>query len=58
MNFSSFKNIPTMYLYLVSIISFVLANLVRDKNRELYYFLLVFGLIFFVVGMVKRIKNR
>ncbi|MBP2282641.1 hypothetical protein H4V97_000959 [Flavobacterium sp. CG_23.5] len=47
-----------MYLYLVSIISFVLANLVRDKNRELYYFLLVFGLIFFVVGMIKRIKNR
>ena len=40
MDFSSLKNTPPMYLYLVSIISFILANLVRDKSLGFYYILL------------------
>lgn len=47
MNFSSLKNIPTMFFYLASVISFVLANLIRDKNAMFYYILLLIGLISF-----------
>ena len=58
MDFSSLKNTPPMYLYLVSIISFILANLVRDKNLGFYYFLLIIGLVFFVLGFMKRLKTK
>lgn len=58
MNFSSIKNIPTMYLYLGSIFSFVLANMIRDKNITFYYVLLVIGVLFFVFGLFKRIKKQ
>jgi len=58
MDFSSLKNIPPMYLYLVSIISFILANLIRDKSLGFYYFLLVIGLVFFVLGFMRRLKTK
>ena len=58
MDFSSLKNTPPMYLYLVSIISFVLANVIRDKSLSLYYFLLIVGFIFFVLGFIRRIKTK
>ncbi|RDI57595.1 hypothetical protein IQ02_00503 [Flavobacterium glaciei] len=58
MDFSSLKNTPPMYLYLVSIISFILANLVRDKSLGFYYFLLIIGLVFFVIGFMKRLKSK
>ena len=58
MDFSSLKNTPPMYLYLVSIVSFVLANVVRDKSVGFYYFLLIIGLIFFVLGFLKRMKTK
>jgi hypothetical protein len=58
MDFSSLKNTPPMYLYLVSIVSFVLANVVRDKSVGFYYFLLVMGLFFFVLGFLRRMKTK
>ena len=58
MNFSSFKSSNPIYFYFVSIIAFVLANVVRDKNISLYYFLLLVGLVFFVFGLLKRIKSK
>ena len=58
MDFSSLKNTPPMYLYLVSIISFILGNVIRDKSLGLYYFLLIIGLVFFVLGFMKRFKNK
>ncbi|SEG12546.1 hypothetical protein SAMN04488130_10698 [Flavobacterium urumqiense] len=58
MNFSSFKNTNPIYFYFISISSFVLANLVRSKSINFYYFLLLVGLVFFVLGMVKRMKNK
>jgi len=59
MNFSSVKNIPTIYLYLLSVISFVLSNIVRDKYIILYYILLFFGAAFFIFGFLKnRIKKE
>jgi hypothetical protein len=57
MNFSSFKNLSTIYLYLISVGCFVLANLIRDKNIIIYYFLLVIGLGFFVLGLTKKAKK-
>ncbi|RKS92356.1 hypothetical protein BC952_2248 [Flavobacterium limicola] len=58
MDFSSLKNTPPMYLYLVSIISFILANLVRDKSLGFYYFLLIMGLVSFVLGFMKSLKTK
>ncbi|SHM56132.1 hypothetical protein SAMN05443669_104516 [Flavobacterium xanthum] len=58
MDFSSLKNTPPMYLYLVSVISFILVNLVRDKSLGFYYFLLIIGLVFFVLGFMKRLKTK
>jgi hypothetical protein len=58
MDFSSLKNTPPMYLYLVSIISFVLANVIRDKSLGFYYFLLIIGLVFFVLGFMRRLKTK
>ena len=58
MNFSSLKNIPTMFFYLASVISFVLANLIRDKNAMFYYILLLIGLISFFLGVRSRIKTK
>ena len=58
MNSSSLKNIPTMFFYLASVISFVLANLIRDKNAMFYYILLLIGLISFFLGIRSRIKTK
>ncbi len=58
MDFFSLKNTPPMYLYLVSIISFILANIVRDKSLGFYYFLLIIGLVFFVLGFMRRLKTK
>ena len=58
MDFSSLKNISAMYLYLASIISFVIANGIRDINVTIYYFLILVGLVFFVLGFMKRLKTK
>ena len=53
-----FKNSNPIYFYFVSIFSFVFANLFREKSVSFYYFLLVIGLVFFVLGFIKRMKNK
>ncbi len=58
MNFSPLKNSSPIYFYFVSIISFVLANLIREKSIGFYYFLLGIGLLFFVLGFIKRMKAK
>ena len=58
MNFSSIKNIPTIYLYLLSILCFVLSNVVRDKNMVLYYILLILGTALFIFGFLKSRNKR
>jgi hypothetical protein len=52
------KNYNPIYFYFISIISFVLANIVREKNTTLYYVLLVIGLFFFLLGLMKRMKKK
>ncbi|PVX46962.1 hypothetical protein C8C85_2867 [Flavobacterium sp. 103] len=57
MNFSSIKNANPIYLYLVSIAAFVLANIIRTTNVGFYYGLLIVGLVFFFLGLMRRIKK-
>lgn len=58
MNFPSIKNIQPIYFYLASIFSFVISNLVREKNPLIYGILLVVGLISFLLGIYSRISNK
>ncbi|MNX41538.1 hypothetical protein D3C86_719440 [compost metagenome] len=58
MSFSSFKNSSPIYFYFISIVSFVLANMIREKSISIYYALLLVGLIFFLLGLVKRMKSK
>ena len=58
MNFSSIKNASPIYFYFVSIAAFVLANVIRENNISVYYALLIVGLIFFFLGLMRRIKQR
>ncbi|SEA76359.1 hypothetical protein SAMN05443667_108128 [Flavobacterium gillisiae] len=57
MNFSSIKNANPIILYLISVICFVLSNVVRDKNVVLYYVLLIAGALFFIFGFFKARKK-
>lgn len=53
--FSNFiRNNSAMTFYIVSIISFFMANFIRDKNLTIYFGLLIIGLFFFILGLVKR----
>lgn len=58
MSFSSLKNITPVTFYFASVISFVLANVLKDKGLSFYYILLILGLTFFFMGMLKRIRTK
>lgn len=53
-----FKNIAPIYLYMISVVCFVIANLVREQFLILYYILLITGILLFVLGFKKRINNK
>jgi len=57
MNFSSIKNASPIYFYFVSIAAFVLANIIRTTSVSFYYTLLIVGLVFFFLGLMRRIKK-
>ena len=57
--FSNFiKNNSAMTFYIVSIISFFIANFIRDKNLTIYFGLLLIGLLFFILGLIKRFGKK
>jgi hypothetical protein len=58
MNFYSIKKIPPIYLYLISILSFVISNLIREKSPLFYGTFLAGGLIFFLLGLYNRISKK
>ncbi|OXG08359.1 hypothetical protein BC749_104265 [Flavobacterium araucananum] len=58
MSFSSLKNITPLTFYFGSVICFVLANVLRDKSLSSYYILLVLGLVFFFMGILKRLRTK
>jgi hypothetical protein len=53
-----FKNSSPMTFYIISIISFFIANYVGNKNLIPYLLLLAVGLLFFVLGILKRFRSR
>jgi hypothetical protein len=57
MNFSTLKNASPIYFYFVSIAAFVLANIIRTTSVGFYYALLIIGLVFFFLGLMRRIKK-
>ncbi|SHM59847.1 hypothetical protein SAMN05444484_107172 [Flavobacterium chilense] len=58
MSFSSFKNIPPLAFYFGSVICFVLANVLRDKTLSFYYVLLILGILFFFMGVLRRLGTK
>ncbi|OMQ12023.1 hypothetical protein BXU01_10980 [[Flexibacter] sp. ATCC 35103] len=58
MSFSSIKNITPLTFYFGSVICFVLANVLRDKVLSFYYILLVLGIVFFFMGILKRLGTK
>ncbi|WP_169736898.1 hypothetical protein [Flavobacterium daejeonense] len=51
------KNIAPIYLYMISVVCFVAANLVRDQYLNLYYILLIVGILSFFIGFKNRGKK-
>lgn len=58
MSFSSLKNITPVSFYFASVICFVMANVLKDKSLPFYYILLILGLVFFFMGMLKRLRRK
>lgn len=58
MSFSSLKNITPLTFYFGSVICFVLANVLRAKISSFYYVLIVLGIVFFFMGVLKRLGTK
>ncbi|WP_348800373.1 hypothetical protein [Flavobacterium adhaerens] len=58
MIFSFFKNASPIFFYFLSVVAFVLANVLKETTITLYYVLLIVGLVLFFLGMLRRIKQR
>lgn len=58
MSFESLKNISAVAFYFASVICFVLANVLKDNNPSVYYILLVLGIGFFFMGVLKRLRTK
>ncbi len=53
-----FKKLSSLNLYLISVLCFVGANVLRSQSIAIYYTLLVLGVMLFVFGLTKRIKKQ
>lgn len=58
MDFSFFKNASPLFFYFISIMSFVLSNVSKEMNITLYYGLLIVGVVFFFLGLMRRIRQK
>lgn len=47
-----------MAFYFISVIAFVLANVIREQSVPVYYLSLVIGLVFFFLGLYKRVNTK
>ncbi|WP_310594503.1 hypothetical protein [Flavobacterium sp.] len=55
---SSFVKLSPITFYFISIICFVLANVIREQSVPVYYLSLVLGLVFFFLGLYKRVNSK
>ena len=52
------KNANPLQLYFISLLCFVLANLVKDKYDFVYGFLLFMGVVAFVIGIYRKFSAK
>jgi hypothetical protein len=52
------KNFSPLQLYFISLICFVLANVLRDKIDFAYGFFLGAGVVIFLYGVYKKINGK
>lgn len=52
------KNIAPIYFYMISVVCFVAANLIRDQYLTFYYVLLIVGILSFFIGFKNRSKSN
>lgn len=52
------KNLSPIYLYFISLISFVLANVLREKVSFAYGFFLGFGVVTFLLAIYKKFGSK
>jgi hypothetical protein len=52
-----YNNNSSITFYFVSIICMALANLTRQRNFYVYLGLILIGILFFILGLVKRFNK-
>ena len=52
------KNTSPIILYFISLVCFVLANVLRDKIDFAYGFFLGAGVVFFLYGVYKKVSSK
>jgi hypothetical protein len=52
------KSIASINLYMISVCCFVIAHLIREQYRILYYILIILGILLFFVGFKNRTNNK
>ncbi len=58
MGWSSFGKLSPIAYYFSSVLCFLFANVIRDKNVSIYYLALVLGLVLFFLGLYKRVNSK
>ena len=52
-----YNNLKPIQLYMASIVFFVISNLVKKEQRDLYLLFLGIGIVLFFLGLNKRIRK-
>ena len=58
MNFEYINKTKPITFYILSMLSFVAANYVREMIISLYFILLILGFVFTFLGFRNRIKSK
>lgn len=54
----SFKKLSPLAFYFISVIAFVLANVIKEQSISVYYLCIIVGLLFFFLGLYKRVSTK
>jgi pilus assembly protein TadC len=55
---NSFRKLSPIAFYFISVIAFVLANVLREQSILVYYIFVFVGLAFFFLGLYKRVNTN
>ena len=53
-----FKNSSPLNFYIISFLCLFLSNYIGQKNLFLYFGLMILGLLFFILGILKRFRSK